>query len=468
MKYVSTRDKSLEKKTFSEVLLKGLADDGGLYVPDRYSQFSPKQLKVMRKMPYSGVALSVLSRFVGDSIPELDLQKMVLGIYNKEVFGSEKVTPLIPIGEDIYVQELFNGPSLAFKDIALQFLGAGMEYLLNEQNSRLNILGASSGDTVSAAEEAVKGKKNVNIFMLTPKTGMSPFQKSQAGIISAQYSNVHNISLEAPFDTCQDIVKEVNSDLDFKNNNNIGAVNSINWARIAAQVGYTFYGYNAVARNIGDPVDISVPSGNFGDALSVHIAKMMGVPIRKIIVATNENLVLDNFFKTGVYEQIPSEVTSSPSMDISKASNLERLLFDSTGGRSEVLIQMMREFNDYGIVSITPGQFDFISGNGFVSGNSTHADRIDTINGVHKQEGYIVDPHTADGIKVGLEYKEDNVPLICFGTASPIKFEDTIKEAIGYVPKRPANLANLEQQEQKFVDLPARADLIKDYIINNS
>ena len=332
MRYVSTRGR-MEPQRFCAILLEGLAPDGGLVVPEGYPHIALDELARWRRLPYAGLAYEVIRRYT-DDIPEADLEGLLERTYTAQVFGSPEITPVKTLEPGLHLLALSNGPTLAFKDLAMQFLGQLFEYVLARTGAELNILGATSGDTGSAAEYAMRGKRGVRVFMLSPYGKMSPFQTAQ--MYSLQDPNIFNIGVRGVFDDCQDIVKAVSNDASFKARYRIGAVNSINWARIVAQVVYYFKGYLAVAPKVGDPVSFAVPSGNFGNIFAGYIARRMGLPIHKLILATNENDVLDEFFRTGRYRvRTGSEVeqTSSPSMDISKASNFERYVFDLVGRR---------------------------------------------------------------------------------------------------------------------------------------
>ncbi len=367
--------------------------------------------------------------------PADDLRDIINRTYTEEVFGTKTITPVRTLSDGIKIQALSNGPTLAFKDMAMQFLGNAFEYVLNKEGKELNILGATSGDTGSAAEYALRGKKGVNVFMLSPEGKMSAFQRAQ--MFSLQDANIHNIAVEGMFDDCQDIVKAVQNDAEFKAKYHIGTVNSINWGRIIAQVVYYFAGYfNATSSN-DEKVSFCVPSGNFGNICAGHIARQMGLPIHRLIVATNENDVLDEFFKTGAYRPRNSEhthVTSSPSMDISKASNFERFVFDLMDRDADEIQTLWAEvasgkgFNLEFALNKVHQQY------GFVSGKSTHANRLATIKQVYEQDHELIDPHTADGVKVAREVREAGETIVCLETALAAKFEATIHEAVGEFP----------------------------------
>jgi threonine synthase len=448
MKYVSTRGE-VPARRFSEILLEGLAADGGLYVPEEFPRVS---LSELRSKNYRELAKVILSHFM-DDVPGLD--RIVEKTYTKEIFGSEDITPLKTLEPGLHILGLSNGPTLAFKDVALQLLGNLFEEELKRKSHTLNILGATSGDTGSAAEYAMRGKKNINVFMLSPRGRMSAFQRAQ--MYSLQDANIHNLAVEGVFDDCQDVVKQVNADAAFKRKYRIGAVNSINWARIAAQVVYYFKGYFSCTSSDSQSVSFAVPSGNFGNIYAGYVARCMGLPVRRLILATNENDVLDEFFRTGRYRVRDSALaTSSPSMDISKASNFERYVFD-------LLERDGAKVNRY---FASAGGFDLslVPRPGFVSGRSTHADRLATIRDLHAKYGVIIDPHTADGVKVGLAHREPGIPLICMETALPAKFADAIGEALGREPARPAGFEKLEALPQRFEVIAPDAEAVKRYI----
>ena len=464
MKYISTRG-ATARKQFSEVLLMGLAPDGGLMLPEQYPQIDCATLDQWRTLSYPELAFEVMSLFATD-IPADDLRDIINRTYTEKVFGTQAITPVRTLSDGIKIQALSNGPTLAFKDMAMQFLGNAFEYVLNKEGKELNILGATSGDTGSAAEYALRGKKGVNVFMLSPEGKMSAFQRAQ--MFSLQDANIHNIAVEGMFDDCQDIVKAVQNDAEFKAKYHIGTVNSINWGRIIAQVVYYFAGYfNATSSN-DEKVSFCVPSGNFGNVCAGHIARQMGLPIHRLIVATNENDVLDEFFKTGAYRPRNSEhthVTSSPSMDISKASNFERFVFDLMDRDADEIKTLWAEvssgkgFNLEFVLNKVHQQY------GFVSGKSTHANRLATIKQVYEQDRELIDPHTADGIKVAREVREAGETIVCLETALAAKFEATIHEAVGEVAiPRPAALEGLENLPQRVRVVPNNATTVKDII----
>jgi threonine synthase len=465
MKYVSTRG-GMAPARFTEILLEGLAPDGGLTVPEAgYPKLTSADLTAMRGMKYADLAYAILSRFI-DDIPAADLKALIDKTYTRAVYGSDDITPLKTLEPGLYLLGLSNGPTLAFKDMAMQLLGNLFEYVLAKEGRELNILGATSGDTGSAAEYAMRGKKGVRVFMLSPKGKMSPFQTAQ--MFSLQDPNIFNLAVEGVFDDCQDMVKAVSKDAAFKSKQKIGAVNSINWARVVAQVVYYFKGYFAATKSNDEQVSFAVPSGNFGNIYAGHVARMMGLPIKKLVLATNENNVLDEFFRTGLYrvrKSSETKQTSSPSMDISKASNFERFVYDLCGRRGKLVNELWREMEGHGSfdLSETP-LWKKMPEYGFVSGSSTHADRLNTIRTVHEKYGQLIDTHTADGLKVAQQYREPGVPMIVLETALPAKFEETIIEALNIKPPRPAGFDNIEALPKRFDSLPAKVDELKAYI----
>ena len=464
MLYLSTRGHP-ERRHFCEILLEGLAPDGGLYLPESYPQVDGATLAKWRGLPYADLAFEILSLYI-DDIPADDLRAICRRTYTEAVFGTQEIVPLKKLEEGVFLEALSNGPTLAFKDMAMQLLGNLFEYELGRRGEELNILGATSGDTGSAAEYAMRGKKGVRVFMTSPHGRMSPFQQAQ--MFSLPDANIHNLAIEGVFDDCQDIVKAVSNDLEFKRRYRIGTVNSINWARLVAQVVYYFAGYFQATTSNHERVSFAVPSGNFGNICAGHVARMMGLPIAQLVLATNENDVLDEFFRTGVYRvraSAETHETSSPSMDISKASNFERFVFDLLGrdgaklrylfaeelpakGRFELAAEVLRAREQYG----------------FRSGRSTHADRLATIRDTFERFGTMIDTHTADGLKVAREHLRAGTPMIVLETALPIKFAATIVEALGREPDRPAKFAGLEDLPRRVTVLPADAARVKQFI----
>ncbi|MDH4479912.1 MAG: threonine synthase [Rhodoferax sp.] len=470
MRYISTRATGTppsEPKRFCEILLEGLAPDGGLYLPETYPQVDSATLSRWRGLPYADLAFEILSLFV-DDIPADDLRALCRKTYTEEVFGTAAIVPLTRLEDGLYLQALSNGPTLAFKDMAMQLLGNLFEYELARRGEELNIFGATSGDTGSAAEYAMRGKKGVRVFMTSPDGRMSPFQQAQ--MFSLLDDNIYNIAITGVFDDCQDLVKAVSGDLDFKRKYKIGTVNSINWARLMAQVVYYFAGYLQSTKTNDERVSFTVPSGNFGNVCAGHVARMMGLPIAQLVVATNENDVLDEFFRTGVYRvrgTADTHETSSPSMDISKASNFERFVFDLLGRDGA------RTADLFGSQVPRQGRFDLgadpafaqaASRYGFASGKSTHQDRLATIRQTWEKYGVVVDTHTADGLKVAQEHRQTGVPMLVLETALPIKFAATIVEALGREPERPAKFAGIEALPKKVSVMAPDVQAIKNLI----
>jgi threonine synthase len=464
MKYLSTRGDTTERG-FSEILLEGLAPDGGLYLPTHYPKVDDATLARWRVLPYAELAYEILSLFI-DDIPGDDLRALTHKTYTEAVFGTRAIVPLKPLEPGLYLEALSNGPTLAFKDMAMQLLGNLFEYELKRRGETLNILGATSGDTGSAAEYAMRGKQGVRVFMLSPHGRMSPFQQAQ--MFSLQDANIHNLAVQGVFDDCQDIVKAVSNDLAFKRQYRIGTVNSINWARLLAQVVYYFAGYFQATQGNDEQVNFAVPSGNFGNICAGHVARMMGLPIAQLILATNENDVLDEFFRSGSYRVRKSHEThetSSPSMDISKASNFERFVFDLLGRDGERTRHLFKdEVELQGRFSLMPTEVARIASFGFVSGRSAHADRVATIRDTFERFGVTIDPHTADGLKVAREHPLPGITTLVLETALPVKFSDTIREALGHEPERPPAMAGIEALPKRFTVVPPSVDRVKGYI----
>ena len=470
MQYLSTRGHP-ERKRFCEILLEGLAPDGGLYLPEHYPQVDASTLirwrAVYQQQGYAALAFEVLSLYI-DDIPAEDLKALCAKTYTQEVFGTAEIVPVRALEQGLFVQALSNGPTLAFKDMAMQLLGNLFEYELARRGEELNIFGATSGDTGSAAEYAMRGKKGVRVFMTSPHGRMSPFQQAQ--MFSLLDDNIHNIAIEGVFDDCQDLVKAVSNDLAFKNKYKIGTVNSINWARLLAQVVYYFAGYFQVTQHNAQSVSFTVPSGNFGNVCAGHVARMMGLPIAHLVVATNENDVLDEYFRTGVYRvrgSADTHETSSPSMDISKASNFERFVFDLLGRDAQRVNHL------FGHQVAQLGRFDLSQDPqfaqaatrfGFESGKSTHADRLNTIRAVFASHQQMIDTHTADGVKVAREHLQVGTPMIVLETALPIKFAATIVQALGQEPTRPAKFEGIEALPKRVQVMQADVAQVKAYI----
>lgn len=473
MDYISTRDASRTPATFTDILLGGLAPDGGLYLPAEYPQLDDVTLTQWRGLldqpeGYAKLAAEVLKLFI-DDIPAEDIEGIAARAYTTEKFASEDIVPVTRLTGDLYIGHLSEGPTAAFKDMAMQLLGELFEYELARRGETLNILGATSGDTGSSAEYAMRGRDGIRVFMLTPAGRMTPFQQAQ--MFGLDDPNIFNIALDGVFDDCQDVVKGVSADADFKRDNRIGAVNSINWARLMAQIVYYVSCWIRVTESNEQKVSFSVPTGNFGDICAGHIARSMGLPIDKLIVATNENDVLDEFFRTGHYRvrsSAETHETSSPSMDISRASNFERFVFDLLGRDGARIADLFGTQVKQGGFSLNEDAAftDTAEKFGFLSATSSHADRVATIAECYKDLGVLMDPHTADGVKAAREWADAvDSPIVCLETALPVKFADTIKEALGTEPEVPERFRDIMNADRHVVDLPNDADKVKEFIL---
>ncbi len=464
MRYVSTRS-AAPGKAFSDILLEGLSADGGLYLPESYPRVSAETLNRWRSLladeGYAALAFEVLRLFI-DDIDDGDLRGIVERAYDPAKFIDPAIVPVTALSDGTWLAHLSNGPSAAFKDMAMQLLGELFAFELDRRDETITILGATSGDTGSAAEYALGGKRGVKVFMLSPLGRMTPFQQAQ--MFSIDDPAIVNLAVEGVFDDCQDIVKELNADAEFKARHRIGAVNSINWARLMAQVVYYFASWLQVSD--GGPVSFAVPSGNFGNIAAGHIAREMGLPIHRLIVATNENNVLEEFFRTGRYRVRGSAetlATSSPSMDISKASNFERFVFDLLGRDPQRVAELFGErlpvdgeFDLSGTVEFA-GQLDRF---GFVAGTSTHADRLAEIRRVYAADGVIIDPHTADAVHVARALVIEG-PVVVLETALPVKFAETIIEAIGVVPPVPQRFVGIQDLPRHVIEVHGGVDEVR-------
>jgi len=467
VKYLSTRGERAGRG-FCDILLEGLAPDGGLYLPERYPQVDAATLGRWRALPYADLAFEILSLYIDDIAPAT-LRDLLRATYTADTFGDTRIAPLRRLEPGLFVLGLSNGPTLAFKDMAMQFLGNAFEFELARRGRTINVLGATSGDTGSAAEHALKGKRGVQVFMLSPLGRMSEFQQAQ--MFSLQDANIHNIAIDGVFDDCQDLVKAVSADLAFKQRYAIGTVNSINWARLVAQVVYYFAGYLQASDSNDAPVDFAVPTGNFGNICAGHIARQMGLPIGRLVLATNENDVLDEFFRTGTYRTrsaAETHATSSPSMDISKASNFERFIFDALGRDATRTRALFADVETRHAFSLSDDERRRVEAFGFVSASSTGADRLATIRDVHRRFGEVIDPHTADAVKVGREQRRPGTPMVMLETALPAKFNATVREAIGVDAPRPARFAGIETLPRRVKTLPADLGRLEAFIAENA
>jgi threonine synthase len=457
MRYLSTRG-GIRGLDFKDAVMMGLADDGGLLLPETIPVLTPGDLAALAKLDYPEMAFQIISRFVGD-LPAADLKALIDRSY--ATFTDPDVTPVVE-RDGVYILELFHGPTLAFKDIALQFLGNLFEYLLAERGEHLNLLGATSGDTGSAAIYGVRGKQNINIFILHPHGKVSPIQELQMTTVTDP--NVFNLAIRGTFDDGQRIVKEIFGDLPFKAGHALGAVNSINWARVLAQVVYYFYAWGQVQRRTGcRDLYFAVPTGNFGDIFAGYVAKRMGLPIRKLLLATNENNILARFVRDGDYSVGSVVPTLSPSMDIQVASNFERYLYYLCDEDPAAVAGAMAAFGRTGKLTFTPAQRARVADD-FQSLTVDRAQTVATIRDFHADTGYLLDPHTAVGVHAGRTLAGADAPVVCLATAHPAKFAEAVQQAIGQDPQRPPSLEGIEQQEKRCEVIDADTAAVKEYI----
>ncbi len=461
MNYISTRG-GIEPIPFKETVLMGLAEDGGLILPEVIPKVEEDRLNSWKDLSYQDLAIEVISLFA-DDIPLDVLRGLVYRAYSS--FTHREVCPVVKKGR-VWILELFHGPTLAFKDVALQFLGNLFEYLLAEQGLKMNILGATSGDTGSAAIYGVRGRKNINIFILHPRGRVSPIQALQMTTVTE--ANIFNLAIEGTFDDCQSIVKAIFADLDFKKRFFLGAVNSINWARVLAQVVYYIWAYLRVSEaEKVEQLRFSVPTGNFGDIFAGYIArKMLGNRIERLILATNENDILTRFVNYGDYSLGKVTPTISPSMDIQIASNFERYLFYLCEEDALRVKKIMLHFTKEGKIIFSPEEIAKVKRD-FLSLSVNQQDTLAMIDEFFRETGYILDPHTAVGVRAGLEFLDD-CPLICLATAHPAKFPDAVIRAIGQKPECPAALQGLEKRQQRFKILPAEVEKVKEYVAKHA
>ncbi|MCZ6472678.1 MAG: threonine synthase [SAR324 cluster bacterium] len=460
MKYISTRGRSTPLP-FRETLLTGLAPDGGLFLPERYPDASPL-LEEWQALSFSELFQQVVGLYVDGDIPEDDLRDLVRRSY--ENFGHPEITPLVRVGGQ-WMLELFHGPTLAFKDVALQFLGNAFEYVLAQSGRRLTVAGATSGDTGSAAIHALRGKAGVEVFMLFPKGRVSPMQERQ--MTTVPDANIHAVAVEGSFDDAQAIIKGLFNDRAFNDRFSLGAVNSINWGRVMAQVVYYFYAYFRLAAEgairLGATVRFSVPTGNFGNIFAGYAAKRMGLPVEKLILATNANDILHHFIGSGIYRKGEVAETFSPSMDIQVASNFERYLFELSGRNSAQLMQWMDALRDEGGFQVNAELLQRVQAE-FASVRADDQETLSTIREVYEREGYLLDPHTAVGLRGAMAQQEGGSPVISMATAHPAKFAEAIKQAIGEEPALPPALAGLEALPERLTVLPARLEAVRAFI----
>ena len=458
MRYLSTRG-GIKPIPFKETVLMGLAEDGGLILPEAIPRVKEEDLARWQKLPYPELAFEVMRLFI-DDIPREDLKDLIQRAYAS--FAHPEVCPVVKKGP-VWILELFHGPTLAFKDVALQFLGNLFEYLLLEKGAKLNILGATSGDTGSAAIYGVKGRKNIKIFILFPHGRVSPVQALQMTTVPDE--NVFCLAIEGTFDDCQALVKGIFGDLEFKRRYHLGAVNSINWARVLAQVVYYIWAYFRVSEAEGTPqVRFSVPTGNFGDIFAGYIARrMLGRErIERLILATNENDILTRFVNQGDYSLGQVTPTISPSMDIQIASNFERYLYYLYGEDPARVKEAMAEFSRTGRLSFSAEEITRVQED-FFSLSVSQEETLAMIAGFYRETGYILDPHTAVGVKAGLHFR-NGLPMICLATAHPAKFPEAVRQAIGREPDRPKALEGLEKRPRREKILPASLEKVKAFL----
>ncbi|WP_375684885.1 threonine synthase [Bartonella sp. TT110JLCBS] len=457
MKYISTRGVA-PALGFTETVMTGLANDGGLYLPEKFPQLSPDALRALRGQSYMTIAKTILWPFMNNEIEYVSFENMITESYN--TFRHPATCPLLQIGPDEFILELFYGPTLAFKDVAMQFLSRLMDYILTKQNKWTTIVAATSGDTGGAAIQAFAGRKNSDVFILFPKGRVSSIQQRQ--MTTNQSDNVHAIAIEGNFDDCQALVKAMFNDHNFRQKRALSGVNSINWARIMAQIVYYF----SSALSLGAPdraVSFTVPTGNFGDIFAGYVAARMGLPIAQLVIATNDNDILPRTLTSGTYEIRPITHTTSPSMDIQVSSNFERLLFES-GNRDPVWIRnAMENLKQSGRFTLDEKQLQNIRSL-FCAGKSSMAETAQTINSVYKESGYLIDPHTAVALKVAREHKKPHIPMITLATAHPAKFPDAIQNACGINPPRTSCLDGLMESKECFTSLANNEKIVKDYI----
>ena len=461
MHYVSTRGEA-PALGFSDTLLAGLARDGGLYLPEKWPHFNTCDIRAMRAMSYRELTIALLTPFLGGEINERDFAKIVDEAYG--TFRHDAVCPLVQTGEGEFVLELFHGPTLAFKDVAMQLLARLMDHVLEQRGERATIVGATSGDTGGAAIDAFAGRERTDIFILFPDGRVSPVQQRQMTTHTA--SNVHALSIKGNFDDCQNLVKAMFNDHGFRDHTRLSGVNSINWARIMAQIVYYFY----AALSLGAPdrqVSFTVPTGNFGDILAGYAAKRMGLPVDRLIIATNENDILVRALETGRYETRAAIATTSPSMDIQISSNFERLLFEAGGRDASAVRRAMDSLVQSGAFTLDPAALEFIRDD-FDAGRTTSREAARTIKTVLKNSGYLLDPHTATAMHVARKGTRQETPMIILGTAHPSKFPDAVRAACGVEPALPAWQSDLMSRKERFTSLPSELKMLEDHVSRHS
>ena len=452
MDYISTRDASAQPRSFTDILLTGLSPDGGLFMPAVYPSITPDLLSEWRELllhdGYAALAAEVLKLYV-DDIPEADLEAIARRAYRTPVFADEEIVPVTRLNDQLHIGHLSEGPTAAFKDMAMQLLGELFEYELARRGEEINILGATSGDTGSSAEYAMRGRDGIRVFMLTPAGRMTPFQQAQ--MFGLNDPNIFNIALDGVFDDCQDVVKAVSADAAFKSKYSIGAVNSINFARLLAQVVYYIATYLKVTESNDERVSFCVPTGNFGNVCAGHIAKQMGLPIARLVIATNENDILARTLETGRYEVRGVTPTSSPSMDIQVSSNFERLLFDAGGRDAAAVRRMMASLDQARAFTIDPPTLAAIRAD-FDAERVSEAETASEIAQTWREARILIDPHTAVGMRAATRvlHRNPGVPVVVAATAHPAKFRDAVTAATGQHPSLPAHLADLLERKERY------------------
>lgn len=459
--YISTRGNA-PALGFSDAMLAGLARDGGLYVPREWPRFSEDELRAMRGLSYTEIALKVLSPFIGDEIAPATLKRIVDESYAS--FRHPAVCPLVQTDANEFILELFHGPTLAFKDVAMQLLARLMDHVLAERGERVTIVGATSGDTGGAAIEAFANKDRADVFILFPEGRVSPVQQRQMTTSGA--GNVHAIAVNGTFDDCQGLLKDMFNDHQFRDQVALSGINSINWARVMAQIVYYF----TAAVSLGGPdraISFTVPTGNFGDIFAGYAAKRMGLPIGRLIVATNDNDILARALATGEYSTREVIATTSPSMDIQVSSNFERLLYFASGGNAQEIQGYMDSLKQSGAFTIVPETLEAIRAD-FAAGSSDMEATAQTIRSVWKDSGYLLDPHTATGVKVSRAQAASATPMVVLSTAHPAKFPKAVEQASGVVPALPEWLGDLMDREETFTVLPSDLKLLEDYVLGRA
>ncbi len=457
MQYVSTRGEA-PQLGFSDAILTGLARDGGLYVPADWPQFSPADIRAMRGLAYPDLAIRVLTPFLGGEVAQPVFERLVREAY--VTFRHQAVCPLVQIAPNTFVLELFHGPTLAFKDVAMQLLARLMDHVLAERSQRATIVGATSGDTGGAAIDAFAGRDRTDIFILFPNGRVSPVQQRQ--MTTSRASNVHALAIEGNFDDCQGLLKDLFNDHGFRDRVSLSGVNSINWARIMAQIVYFF----SSALSLGAPdraVSFTVPTGNFGDIFAGYAAKKMGLPIERLQIATNDNDILARTLASGEYRMQGVVATTSPSMDIQISSNFERLLFEASGRDAATVRRYMASLKQSGAFTIEAGELAKIRAE-FDAGRATMAETAETIRSTLETSNYLLDPHTATAVRVAANSKASAAPRIVLGTAHPAKFPAAVEAACGVSPQLPSWLAGLTTSEEKYTVLPSDKKMLEDYI----